>query len=224
VWRRQHRFHLSLLVFSFYLFAMLSASAFLLDNPGFLFAKGEVVNPFETIPVSNYSNRFSRFEGYVVISSGVKDHDLHLYALPGEIAQIYRNFSVLIFANMPCFYEVKIDDQVYERGYCEWRSVVKASSPYTTVNVEVLLLNETNVSLPLFEFKDLKLLDSPWEAIEEGEGPVVVEEWIRFTRGEFTTWVLMRIGIQILFAFLGIVSGTSYATVHADLRGIERIV
>ena len=126
---------------------------------------------------------------------------------------------------MPCFYEIKIDDQLYSRGYCEFKTVVKASSPYENMNLKVHLINETNTSLPIFEFERLTLLDSPWDAFkDEGEAPGVLEEYIKMTRGEFTSWVIMRIVIDVSFAFLGIVFGTGYATIHADLRGVQQVI
>lgn len=225
---KKNFFHICLVAMSLYLFVMFMLSAVIHDNPSLIIpsVSGEIINPFAPEGnVSNYTEKFKQFEGFVAVMSGVNvgAHDLHLYALPGQRAQLYRNFSVFIFSNMPCFYEVRIDDQVYQRGYCEWRASVKASSPYAMVNIKVTLINETNTSLPVFLFKDVKLLDSPWEAFEEGEIPIA-EEWIRFTRGEFNAWVLTRIAVNILFAFLAVVSGTSYATIQADLRGIQRVI
>ena len=220
------------LIMIVYVFIMLFVSAIIHDNPEMIFpgqVSADITNPFDNENITdpfNYSERFKQFEGFVILASATetKTHDLHLMALPGQRAKIYRNFTIYIFSNMPCFYEVRIDDQVFERGSCEWKAKVRSSSPYNTINIEVRLVNLTNVSLPVFNFKNIELLDSPWEAVGEGEGPPVVEEWIRMTRGEFSMWVIRNILMQICFGFLGAVGGISLATMHADLRGIERII
>lgn len=223
---------IALLVLPSYILIMLVISTVVCDNPDILFqnqASAEIVNPFSNDNAtggSNYSEVFEQFEGFVIIASAVEttSHNLHLFALPGQNAQIYRNFSIYVFSNQPCFYEVRIDDQILQQGHSNWKAVVKSSSPYTTMDVKVTLINDTNVSLPVFIFSGIKLLDSPWDAIDEGEGPPVAEEWIRFSQGEFTAWVIRGILIQVGFAFLGVVCGTSYASVHADLRGIQRVI
>lgn len=225
---------ITLSVISIYVFAMIVLTAIFCQYPGLVFVNqvsADIPNPFEggdydNGDIKNYSEIFKQFEGYVILASNVESgsHDLHLFALPGQNAQIYRNFTLFIFTNQPCYYEVKIDDQVYQRGYSEWKALVKSSSPYTTMNIVVTLKNETNATLPLFEFKNIKLLDSPWEAQGGEEEVPVVEEWIRFSRGEFTWWVIRGIALQLGFAFLGIVSGTAYASIHADTRGINRVI
>jgi len=223
----------TILVFSIYLFTMLLLSSVVHDNPHLIFvdqASAELINPFDKSDMggdlTNYSQVFKQFEGAVYIFSGLesKTHNLHLMASPGKASQIYRNYTIYIFSNQPCFYEVKIDGQVFKRGFSEWKASVKTSSPYSTTSVEVRLINQTNATLPTFAFEEVVLLDSPWDAMGEGEAPAVVEEWVRFTRGEFTQWVVVRIAIEILFAFLAIVVAMSYATMHADLQGIERVL
>ena len=223
--------HITAIVIPLYIFIMLLFSSVVYDNPSLIFvnqASAEITNPFggSSGNDSNYSEIFDQFEGFVIVASAVDvgSHDLHLYALPGQRAQIYRNFSIYIFTNQPCFYEVKVDDQVLTRGHSLWKAIVKSSSPYSEMNIEVTLINETNSSLPVFRFSGLKLLDSPWDVIDEGDGAPIVEEWIRFTQGEFTAWIIRGILLQLSFAFLGIVAGTSYASIHADLRGIQRVV
>jgi len=223
----------TILIIPIYMLIMLLISQVFIANPELVFTNqasaGGIINPFEGggdvgDNVTDYSERFKQFEADVFILSGHQEHDLFLSARPGAKAQLYRNFSIYIFSNQPCFYEIKMDDQIYERGYLEFKTVVKASSPYEHVSIYVRLINNSNVSLPTFSFSELPLLDSPWEISgEEGEA-AIVEEWIRFTRGEFTSWVIMRILIDVGFAFLGVVFGTSYATLHADLRGIDQIL
>lgn len=220
------------LVIPAYIIVMILFSQILIDNPQLLFSgqvSAKIVNPFDTDyegSKQNYSKKFSQFEGFAIIMSAVEvsSHNLHLFALPGQNAQLYRNFSIYMFSNQPFYYEIKIDDQVYQRGYSEWKGIVKASSPYNDLNVQVKLINETNATLPIFYFKNLKLLDSPWEAVSEGEGPPVIEEWIKFTQGEFTMWIVKMIAIQLSFGFFGAVIGTSTASIKADLRGILRLL
>ena len=224
-------FYYSMLVIPMYLLIMVIISQVCIDNPELFFpsqVSANIINPFEDDDISdlqNYSKVFKQFESYVFIISGHSGHDLFLSATPGiHKSQIYRNFSIYIFSNMPCFYEIKIDDQLYSRGYCEFKATVPASSPYETLNVKIRLINETNMSLPLFEFSNLVLLDSPWELLEEGEEEGVLEPYIMMTEGEFTSWVIMRVLIDVSFAFLGVVFGTSYATLHADLRGVRQVI
>lgn len=226
------------LMIPMYILVMLVVSQFFIANPEFFFTSqvsAGIINPFENNNdggtndfdnMTDYVEYFKQFEADVFILSGHESHDLFLSARPGNTkSQIYRNFSIYIFSNMPCFYEIKIDEQLYQRGYSEFKTVVKASSPYEDMVVSVRIINQTNVSLPLFMFSNIILLDSPWDIItEEGEGGLPAEEWVRFSRGEFTTWVIMRIIIDIGFVFMGVVAGTSYATLHADLRGIEQVI
>jgi len=226
----------TLLIIPLYIIIMLLLSQFYIANPEFYFtgqvSAGGLINPFDDgqgdsqdyDDLTNYTEKFRQFEADVFILSGHKTHDLFLSARPGQNAQIYRNFSIYIFSNMPCFYEIKMDEQLLQRGYSEFKTVVVASSPYETMDLTVRLINVTNSTLPLFSFKNLALLDSPWDIISEEGGGGPVEEWVRFSRGDFTAWVIMRIVIDIGFAFLGVVFGTSYATLHADLRGIEQLI
>ena len=233
LWRISRKsFHTVALAMFVYIFVLSIVSTMFYDNPQWVFidqVSGDIVNPFEPESppddIQNYSEKFKQFKGYVIVASATetRTHNLRLFALPGQVAQIYRNFTIYIFTNMPCFYEVKIDEQVLERGYSEFQTMVRGSSVYSTMNVAVTLINETNVTLPVFSFSGLQLLDSPWDVLDEGEGPPIVEEIIRFTRGEFTSWVLMRIAIDILFAFLGFVSGVEYAALHADFQGIDQV-
>jgi len=211
--------HQSLIIVLIYILILLLLSAIIQDNPELVLpgvvVANDIKNPFgdeienDTL---NYFEKFKQFEGFVIVASATETntHDLHLMALPGQRAKLYRNFTIFMFSNMPCYYEIKIDDQVFERGYFEWKASVKSSSPYNTLDISVRLINETNVSLPGFNFIGMELLDSPWEVIEEGEGPAVIEEWIRMTRGEFTTWVIKMILMQIAFGFIGAVGGTGW--------------
>lgn len=230
--RTKEILRISAIVLVLYIFLMLFISAVIQDNPELMFpgqVSADITNPFgdddSNITDQNYSERFKQFEGFVVVASATetKTHDLHLMALPGQRAKLYRNFTIYIFSNMPCFYEIRLDDQVYERGFSEWKAKVSGSSPYNTLDIEVRLINLTNVSLPVFLFSGLELLDNPWEATGGGGTPVV-EEWIRMTRGDFSVWVIKMIFMQIGFGFLGAVGGTSLATIHADIRGIERLL
>ncbi len=218
-----------------YLFIMLFSASVLMDNPHLAFpdqlVKGSLTNPFDEYmddEVKNYTQYFDTFEGFVMIMSAseVKSHELRLYALPGFNSKIYREFSIVIFSNEPCVYEIKIDDQVHSRGYNEFRSVVKASSSYSTIDVDVRLVNETNVTLPVFSFKNIKLLDSPWDARsdDDDEEKVIAEEWIQFSRGEFNQFIATRIAIDVLFVFLAVVAGTSTAAISADTMGIQRVI
>lgn len=214
---------------------MLLLSAIYLDNPQLVFTEqlsAEYTNPFEEDDgnnnLSNYTEYFEQFEGFVMVASATeqKNHELHLFAFPGQRASIYRDFSIYIFSNQPCYYQVKIDDQVHSRGFNEWKSVVKASSDYSDVRIEVTLVNETNVSLPVFSFEKLKLINSPWDAggDDDDEEETDVDEWIRMSRGEFNTFIATRIVVDITAAFLAVVVGTSMAAIAADAMGIQRIL
>ncbi|MEA1909509.1 MAG: hypothetical protein U9M89_00570 [Patescibacteria group bacterium] len=215
-----------------YVLVMLAISAVLIDNPEFVIvdhAFADYTNPFEEYTnITNHSEQFAMFEGYIILASATEtsSHNLHLFALPGQSAQIYRDFSIFIFSNQPCTYEIKIDEQVYERGYSEWKTKVKGNSPYSTIDISVTLVNESNVTLPVFNFKGVVLLDSPWDAISDDDDKPssVPEEWIKFSRGEFTTYIIRSIVLQISCAFLGIVTGVQYAVIHADLRGIRQVM
>ncbi len=216
---------------SIYVLIMMTISAVLIDNPEFIIvnhAVADYTNPFDIYEnVTNHSEQFAMFEGYVILASATETstHNLHLFALPGQQAQIYRDFSVFVFSNQPCTYEVKIDDQVYQRGYSEWKAKIKGSSPYDEVSITVTLVNETNVTIPPFTFKNVVLLDSPWDAISDDDDiGGAVEEWIRFSQGEFTVFVIRGILLQLGFAFLGVVTGTQYATIYADMRGIQQVM
>jgi hypothetical protein len=218
------------------MFIMLFLSAVYIDNPQLVFTdqlSAEYTNPFEENGSidgnrSNYSEYFEKFEGFVVIGSAteVKSHKLHLFALPDQQANVYRDIKIYIFSNQPCYYEVKIDDQVHSRGFNEWKSTVKATSDYSRMDVEVTLVNETNVTLPAFTFDNLHLLDSPWEKEGGGEEEeeTSVDEWIRMSRGEFNIFIATRIIVDVVFVFLGVVVGTSMAAMAADAMGIQRII
>jgi len=222
---------IGLLCMIFYVLIMLLTSTIFLDNPELICpgqVSAEITNPFDDKNTSDddIAQRFKQFEAFVIVASATEteSHDLHLMALPSQRAQIYRNFTIFIFSNMKCYYEIKKDDQLFERGVCEWKTTIKGSSPYNKMDLSVKLINQSNQSLPIFYFNDLTLLDSPWEAVGEGEGPPVAEEWIRMSRGDFSIWVIRNIIMQLGFGFLGIVSGISLATIHADIRGIERML
>ena len=228
----------SAIVIPVYIIMMLGVSTFYYENPHLHFidqVKGDIINPFdpdyqddEDGNETDYIEKFKQFEGYVILASATEagGHDLHLFALPGQKAQIYRNYSIYIFTNQPCYYQVMVDDQLYERGHSEWKTKVRGSSPYSNINIEVTLINETNATLPVFKFKDVTLLYSPWETGGGGAGDEDEEEgeeWIRFSQGEFNTFIAIRIVSDIIYAFLGVVAGISFAAVRTDTLGIQRV-
>jgi len=214
---------------------MFLSSAICIDNPLLVFpeqARAVIINPFGDEEVNSsdgeYSQYFHQFEGYACILSGLdwSNQNLYLVAVPGKSTQIYRNFSIFIFSNMPCFYEVRFGDQVYCRGRNEWKSVVKASSEYSDETIRVVLVNDSNVSLAPMVFT-VALLDSPWSEEGGGDGGgsgVVAEEWVRFSRGDFSNWVLERMAVDLVMVLFGAVVGTSYAAIKADFGGIIRAV
>ena len=221
------------LFFLAYFLSMFVLSSIVYDNPQWFLVgqvNADIVNPFENEDegdITDYNEIFEQFEGYVFISSGLqkKDHNLKLMAVPGQPAQIYRNFTIHIFTNQPCYYEIRIDDQVFSRGTCMWKSEVKTGSPYNDMTVRVTLVNMTNVSLPSFNFATISLLDNPWDSVSEGDGPIVVEPYFRlFNEGEWTVWVAKSIAVQILFLVVAIPCGMGLAQVHADLRGIGQVL
>ena len=212
-------------------------AAVYVDNPQLVFTdqlSAEFVNPFESgnenSNMSNYTQYFDQFEGFVIVGSAteVNNHHLHLFALPNQKANVYRDIKIYIFSNQPCYYRVKVDDQIHSQGYNEWKSSVKATSSYSTVSIEVTLVNETNVTLPVFIFKDLVLMDNPWDAVSDDDDDdssvTDVDEWIRMSRGEFNMFIATRIAVDIIFGFLGFVAGTSIAVMHADTMGIQRVI
>ena len=231
-------FRISALIIPIYILVMLGISTFYYENPHLYFTEqvqGGVVNPFDPENQEDdegndtgYDKIFEQFEGYVILASAteVKHHNLHLFALPGQQAQIYRNYTIYIFTNQPCFYQVKVDDQLYKQGHSKWKAVVRGSSPYSDITIEVTLINETDVTLPVFKFKDVTLIESPWETgggaagdKDEAEG----QEWIMFSQGEFNTFIAIRIFSDIIYALLGVVAGVSIAAVKTETAGIQRL-
>jgi hypothetical protein len=222
---------LSIFFMLMYVLIMLLISTVVVDNPQLIFrdqVSAQILDPFDPGRKDEQgdSERFKQFEAFVMIASSTEDTGsrLHLMAFPGRAARLYRNFTIHIFSNMPCYYEVKIDGQLYGRGSLEWRTQIKTSSPYNSLEVEVRLVNETNATVPVFYFTDISLIESPWDAREPEDRIPIVEDWIQMTRGEFTMWVIRNILMQIGFGFLGAVAGISMATIQADLRGVERVI
>jgi hypothetical protein len=217
---------ISLFLMLIYVLTMLMISTIIVDNPQLIFrgqVSAQIIDPFEDLD-KNMSERFNQFEGFVMIASATEEsgYDLHLTAFPGIRSQIYRNYVIHIFANQPCYYEIKVDEQLLERGVADWRTQIKSSSPYNTINIQVKLVNETNATLPVFYFNELALIDTPWDAVDDEDKKPVIEEWIRMSRGDFTMWVIRNIIMQILFGFMGAVGGINLALIHADFRAIER--
>jgi hypothetical protein len=101
-------------------------------------------------------------------------------------------------------------------------------SDYSKLNLWVLVANETGVERS-FEFTDIRLVDSPWQATDDGTGgneskiPDIIKPYLALSEGEFTAFVLKRVIADVMSVVAGIFIGIQMATMKADLRGVGRM-
>lgn len=180
-----------------------------------------------TTPIEDKT--YTIFDAQVIIMSNIDKDDkykLHLFALPGQVAEIYRDFSIFMYSNQPANYLIKIDNQTHTTGSFNWIKRIDTRSEYRNIDILVILENATGVSRQ-FKFNNLRLIESPWvksEDKDEGEDkiPDFIEPYIRMTQGEMNIFIAQRVFADIAAVVLGILFGTQLAAVKADLRGIER--
>jgi len=183
----------------------------------------EIINPYDPIPSSNETNAFYMFEGQAYVFSKGVGSNLYLYAEDG--GQIFREFTIQMFANQKAFYQIKIDDQVFEEGEFVFRKQVKAESAYSTATIKVTLKNLTGVELPSFVFADLILLDVGEVPPDEPGGEIspIIEPYIRMTQGEMNAFIAIRLVTDISLTILGFLVGSSLAVIKTDYQGVEQV-
>lgn len=176
-------------------------------------------------------NASKMFDVQVVVLSNIQtdtSYPQHLFVLPGQQAKIYRDFAVFIFANQRATYIVKMDNQTYTSGAMFWMKRITMRSDYSKLNLQVLVANETGVERN-FEFTDIRLVDSPWQATDDGNGgneskiPDIIKPYLALSEGEFTAFVLKRVVADVLSVVAAIFIGIQLATMKADLRGVGRM-
>ena len=164
------------------------------------------------------THRFDMFEGRVIILSySNKTKDTILAAKSN--GKIYPNYKIFIFTNQPAYYLVRVDNQTYQEGRMEWFAVVKGYTPYQTIDIEVIVENETGVRLPSFKFTNIHVLREEAEKTPEAVKPYVK----LFTEGEVTWMLVKRVISDTLLAVWAFLTGSGVAVIQADLRGVERI-
>jgi len=185
---------------------------------------GGIVDPY--LPPSkngssNASDVFYRFEGQVFILSKGEGSDLYLYAQ--DNANIFREFSIYMLTNQKSYYQILIDNQVHSEGEFEFMKIVKASSPYSSADIEVKLVNETGVELPSFKFSNLILLDVGEAPGEPEEISPIIEPYIKMTQGEMNVFIATRLITDLSLTILGFLVGSSIAVLKTDYQGVEQV-
>ena len=234
--------HIIVLAFLVYVMVISCLTVFYLDNPQLIyidqvsssvFQKYEsITDPLDTEPEKNGADDKTEpdiFDAQVIVMSNIErhtGHPLHLFILPGQGGQLYRDFSVYIFTNQKVDYLIKIDNQTYDSGTGGWMKIVKARSEYDAVDISVTLVNSSLVERK-FGFNNLQLLDSPWQTAP-GDGddiniPDIVEPYIKMTQGEMSMFIVKRVFADVVSVIAAIVIGIQIAAMKSDLRGIERV-
>jgi len=170
-------------------------------------------------PSQNITHRFQMFEGRVIVLSySNRSKDTILAAKPN--GKIYPNYEIFIFTNQHAYFLVKIDNQTYQKGEMDWFAVVKGYTPYQTIDIEILIENDTGIRLPPFKFTNVKVLQ---EGVQK-ETPESIKPYVKlFTEGEVTWMLVKRVISDTLLALWAFLTGSGVAVIHADLRGVERI-
>ena len=168
----------------------------------------------------NVSQMFKMYEGKVIILS--RQNNTNNIVSPTQKGGVmYPYFEIYMFANQPSYYLIKLDNQTYKMGHFVWWARVKAHTEYQTIDVEVILKNKTGVELPSFKFTNIHVIQYP----SEEKPPSVVEPYVRmFTEGEVTMMLVKRVISDTILMFWGFLTGVGIAVIHADLRGVERVM
>jgi hypothetical protein len=175
------------------------------------------------------------FDAQVIVMSDVErssDFPRHFFALPGQQADIFRDFSIFMFTNQPTHYLVKVDNFTIDQGMMNWMKRIDRHSEYNTVSIYVLLENESGGSRE-FIFDRLNLMDSPSQGGTGGGGgdgsgtdnqqiPDFIKPYVQMSQGEFNLFVGKRVFADIISVIAGIIVGIQFAALKADFRGIER--
>jgi len=169
--------------------------------------------------MENVTHHFDLFEGRVIVLSySNRSKDIILAAKSD--GKIYPHYEIFIFTNQHAYYLVKIDNQTYQEGEMDWFAVVKGYTPYQTIDIEVLIENDTGIRLPPFKFTNIKVLQ---EEIRK-EAPETIKPYVKlFTEGEVTWMLVKRVISDTLLALWAFLTGSGVAVINADLRGVERI-
>jgi hypothetical protein len=175
---------------------------------------------------NNITKRFEQFEGRVyILAKPSPGSDLFLYGAPN--GKLFREFEIHMFANEHAYYQIKLDNQTLEVGQFDFFKKTTAESPYNVITVEVILKNETDITLPVFKFANLKLIDlgEPTEKEEEEEeepSPIIEPYRKIFTPSEWNIHLATRMISLIGLTVLGYLVGSSLAIIKMDLQGAER--
>jgi len=232
----------TLVIFLYFSIVSLAA-VFYSENPQLVFTDqryenqmmkiGDLVDPFpDGKNESELEEESKLFDAQVVVMSNIERHTeykLHLFALPGQISQVYRDFSIYIFTNQETDYIVKLDNQTLKTGKMFWMERIDTRSEYDKVTLEIILANQSGVER-VFNFKKLELIDSPWQTKDEGDDdkdkdvPDVVKPYLQMTQGDFNLFIAKRVFADIVSVICGIILGIYFAAIKADLRGIGRIL
>jgi hypothetical protein len=198
----------------------------------------DIVNPFpdppsggnQTVPDTTGSGVF---DAQVMLLSNVErgtQYNIHLFALPGQKAELFRDFSVYIYSNQPANYLIKVDGQTHASGSVIWMKKIELHSEYETMDVFVTLENKTGVSRE-FKFEKIVLLDSPWQTKDKDKDkqadedvPDLIDPYVRMSRGELNEFIIKRVFADIVAVILAILFGLQLAALKADLRGIDRVM
>jgi len=211
------RIHLILLAMLFVLFAATTVYTITCFAEGIDDLIGSEQNETQN-QTTDITHRFNLFEGRVIILSySNRTKDTVLAAKPN--GKIYPHYEILIFTNQPAYYLVRVDNQTYQEGSMEWFALVKGYTPYQTIDIEVIIENETGIRLPPFKFNNIKVLQE-----EAEETPETIKPYVKlFTEGEVTWMLVKRVISDTLLALWAFLTGSGVAVIHADLRGVERI-
>lgn len=207
-------------------------------NSNYLDNFDDVINPFpdppsggnQTTPKETGSNVF---DAQVILMSNVErgtQYYIHLFALPGQKAELFRDFTVFIYSNQPANYLIKVDGQTHASGSVGWMKKIDLHSDYESMDVIVTLENKTGVSRE-YKFEKIVLLDSPWQTKDKdktGEDdedvPDIIDPYVRMSRGELNEFIIKRVFADIMAVILAILFGLQLAALKADLRGIDRVM
>jgi hypothetical protein len=155
---------------------------------------------------------------------------MHLYAFPDQEADLYRDFAIYIFVDSPATYLIKIDDQKVDEGEVEWRHIFKTHSEYNYMDVTIIVQEKETGAQREFTFKEIDLLDSPWqggggggEDEEPEKEPEIAKPYFSLSRGEFTIFIFLRVVADIVSGFFAVLIAMKFAAIKADMAGTARM-
>jgi len=163
---------------------------------------------------------YSMFEGRVIVLTKKPEKNMVLAGKPG--GTVYPNFEIHIFTNQHATYLVKVDNQTYKTGETDWYALVKGSTSYQTLDIDVYLKNDTGVELPVFSFHNMHVVEIPGAPKPPAEA--ITEPYIKMTRGELNLMIIKRVISDGILAFWGFLTGAGLAVIHTDLGGVTRLL